>query len=356
MSTIISIGTATPDYQHRQRDIMDFMLETLNPDEKTRKLLHVLYQRSGIDNRYSVLPDFSVEAANRSFFKSNSPSPSIDERMTIYTPKALDLSLKAIKNCLGSTDISEITHLITVTCTGLSAPGLDILLLQALALRPTIVRTSVNFMGCYAAIHGLKLADAFCKSTPNAKVLVVCTELCTLHFQQANDLDALLSSTLFADGSAACLVTSEPAKEGLTIHQFSSLVALQGKTDMAWNLSSTGFLMSLTNHVPQLVKAKIQELLQNALVDLKLTQDEVVHWAIHPGGKNIVEAAQQALALPEASLTPAYDVLRKFGNMSSPTILFVLKTIMEKAKTNEPIFGVAFGPGITMESIVLSKS
>ncbi len=354
MPTIVSIGTASPDHQHRQRDIMDFMLETLNPDEKTRKLLHVLYQRSGIDKRYSVLQDFSLPAHERPYFRPNSPSPSIEQRMAIYTPTAVVLSLKAIQNCLKNVDSSEITHLITVTCTGLSAPGLDILLMQALQLRPDIVRTSVNFMGCYAAIHGLKLADAFCKASPNAKVLVVCTELCTLHFQQATDLDALLSSTLFADGSAACLVTSDTG-EGLCIHEFYAQVALQGKADMAWNLSSTGFLMALTNHVPQLVKTEINGLLNKALEKVALRQEDIRHWAIHPGGRNIVEAAQQALHLPDEALLPAYQVLHDYGNMSSPTILFVLKEIMEKAQHQEPIFAVAFGPGITMESIVLKK-
>ncbi len=366
MPKITAIGTATPTYRHRQQDIMQFMLDANNPDEKNRKLIPILYRRSGIETRYSVFPDFSLARGQWGFFGNNCSVPSLEKRMTLYNEQAVDLSVKAINDCFENNtqtiDIQSITHLITVTCTGISAPGLDILLMKKFNLSSNIVRTSVNFMGCYAAIHALKIADAFCRADAAAKVLVVCTELCTLHFQKTNDVDAILSSTLFADGSAACLVSGENDAKGLEIKQFYSKVALGGQDDMAWHLSSTGFLMTLSNHVPKLVKDEIKHLLDSSLAQISLTPDEITDWAIHPGGKNILEAVENSLNKTKNDLSSSYNILKNYGNMSSPTILFVIKAIMEDvflAENNETkqrnIFAVAFGPGITMESMILSK-
>ncbi|MER0441877.1 type III polyketide synthase [Emticicia sp. W12TSBA100-4] len=358
MSKIIAIGTANPVHRHQQNDIMRFMLDANNPDEKNRKLLPILYHRSGIDTRYSVFSDFSLARGQWAFFGDNCTMPSLEKRMAFYNQEAVKLSVSAIEDCLktdkNATSTQEITHLITVTCTGLSAPGLDIQLVQALNLSPNIVRTSVNFMGCYAALHALKIADAFCRADASAKVLVVCTELCTLHFQKSNDVDAILSSTLFADGSAACLISGDNEARGLTIKQFYSQIALSGQEDMAWQLSSTGFLMTLSSHVPKLIKQEIRHLLENSLQKLGLNTENITDWAIHPGGKNILEAVQTSLELDAEALNESYEVLKNYGNMSSPTILFVLKKMMESTKTGN-IFAIAFGPGITMESVILER-
>ncbi len=354
MSKIIAIGTANPPFSHQQSSIMQFMLDANNPDEKNRKLLPILYKRSGISNRYSVFPDFSLPRSEWTFFEDKNSVPSLEKRMALYNTEAVELSIKAILNCLQGADIQQVTHLITVTCTGISAPGLDILLLQKLNLSPNIVRTSVNFMGCYAALHALKIADAFCRADASAKVLIVCTELCTLHFQKSNDVDAILSATLFADGSAACLVSSEKAAKGLEIKQFFSQVALSGQSDMAWEVSSTGFLMTLSTHVPKLIKQEIKHLLEKSLEKLNLSTNDITNWAIHPGGKNILEAVESSLNLTHEDLAKSYEVLNDYGNMSSATILFVLKKIMDDATKTGNIFAVAFGPGITMESVILN--
>lgn len=358
MSKIIAIGTANPVHRHQQNDIMRFMLDANNPDEKNRKLLPILYHRSGIATRYSVFSDFSLARGQWAFFGDNCTMPSLEKRMAFYNQEAVKLSVSAIEDCFNAvkntTNIHEITHLITVTCTGLSAPGLDIQLVQTLNLSPNIVRTSVNFMGCYAALHALKIADAFCRADASAKVLIVCTELCTLHFQKSNDVDAILSSTLFADGSAACLISGDNEAKGLEIKQFYSQIALSGQEDMAWQLSSTGFLMTLSSHVPKLIKQEIKNLLENSLQKLGLNAENITDWAIHPGGKNILEAVETSLELEADALNESYEVLRNYGNMSSPTILFVLKKMMESTKTGN-IFAVAFGPGITMESVILER-
>lgn len=357
MPIITAIGTATPPYKHKQLSILKFMQQTLPLDETKSRLLSLLYHRSGIDTRYSVLSDFSANKKDFEFYPQDNASdsfPNLERRMQVYEHTALDLSVKAIQNTMSDEKLSEITHLITVTCTGLSAPGLDLQLVEKLGLSPTIFRTSVNFMGCYAAIHGLKLANALATSVPNAKVLVVCTELCTLHFQESIEIDQLTSALLFADGSAACVVESDAEQSGLIISNFFSKIVSEGKQDMAWGLSSTGFQMVLSNHIPKLVESEIGNLLDSAMKMLRWRPEEINHWAIHPGGKDILFATQKALALPDGILSPSFNVLKNYGNMSSPTILFVIKQIMEKATSGERIFGAAFGPGLTLESIQLT--
>lgn len=359
MPIITAIGTANPAYQHKQLSILKFMQQSLPLDETQRRLLSLLYHRSGILTRYSVLSDYSAEKKDFKFYpndSNNTTFPNLEKRMQVYEETALDLSVNAIQNTVSDEKLSEITHLITVTCTGLSAPGLDLQLVEKLGLNPTIFRTSVNFMGCYAAIHGLKLANALTLNDANAKVLVVCTELCTLHFQESTQLDQLTSALLFGDGSAACLIEGGLQKNGLEISNFFSKIVSKGKQDMAWGLSSTGFQMVLSNHIPKLIESEIKNLLEAALDILNWRTQDVNHWAIHPGGKDILTATQKALELPQNALGPSFEVLKNYGNMSSPTILFVLKEIMDKAKSGERIFGAAFGPGLTLESIQLTAN
>lgn len=251
--------------------------------------------------------------------------------------------------------VSGITHLITVSCTGMSAPGLDLELVEALGLPTTVFRTSINFMGCYAAVHGLKLADALVRSSPDARVLIVCTELCTLHFQQEPTLDNMLSSLLFADGAAAVLVTpDEYAGRGLRLKHFYSQVVPKGKGEMTWDLSSTGFRMTLTNYVVDLLRTDFSGLVGNALQEGGKQREEVSHWCIHPGGKKILDAIYKSLGFTNGHLDESYAILRQFGNMSSPTILFVLKEMLDKMDYSRPncVFGAAFGPGLTMETFI----
>jgi predicted naringenin-chalcone synthase len=249
----------------------------------------------------------------------------------------------------------EITHLITVSCTGMSAPGLDLELVEALQLPQTVFRTSVNFMGCYAAVHGLKLADALVRTSPGARVLIVCTELCTLHFQQEPTLDNMLSSLLFADGSAAVLVVpDEYAGKGLRLNHFYSEIVPEGKQEMTWDLSSTGFRMTLTSYVTDLIRADFAGLVGNALRTGGKRREEVSHWCVHPGGKKILDAIYKSLSFTNGHLDASYEILQQFGNMSSPTILFVLKRILDTMDYGRPncIFGAAFGPGLTMETFI----
>ena len=331
-------------------------------NEKERRTLKFLYHQSGIRSRYSVLSDYSHEPGAWTFYpptENLEPFPSLEKRMKVFNREAVGLSARAIHACLeNQAGIYEVTHLITVTCTGLSAPGLDLQLMELLDLPKNIFRTSVNFMGCYAAIHALKLADALCKSDPLAKVLIVCTELCTLHFQQEATTDNITSSLLFGDGSAAVLVTADSdERAGYPIRGFYGEVMPRGKQDMSWELSSTGFEMTLSSYVPSLIEEDFGMLVKHSLAQHGITRDDITHWSIHPGGRKILESIEKSLSLPREKLDSSYQVLQDYGNMSSPTILFVLKEILSGLKREEKqnVFGAAFGPGLTMETFLIGN-
>ena len=363
MSKIISIATSVPSYRHDQKNILSFMQNVYAMNEADKRKLKFLYNQSAIETRYSVLPDYSLNAGEWQFYPATEnlePFPNVELRMKWFNKTAPALTVNAVEKCIeNKITKEEITHLITVSCTGLSAPGLDLQVIEAMNLSPNIFRTSVNFMGCYAAIHGLKLADAFCNQEKNAKVLVVCTELCTLHFQKETTTDNIASSLLFGDGSAAVLVTNNNYKEeGLRINNFYSEVAFKGKKDMSWELSSSGFLMTLSGYVPDLIEEDFNKLLTNALENADCNKEDISHWCIHPGGKRILTSIEKSIDIKTEDLQYSYNVLKNYGNMSSPTILFVLKEIMdslkEKKEKKTNIFGAAFGPGLTLETFILS--
>jgi predicted naringenin-chalcone synthase len=271
--------------------------------------------------------------------------------MAIFNKQAQLLSVDAIRDCLNHIhDPKKITHLITVSCTGMSAPGLDLQVLELMDLEKNISRTSVNFMGCYAAIHALKIADTICKSDKKAQVLIVCTELCTLHFQREATLDNITSSLLFGDGSAAILLSNNDEQEGLHIDNFYSEVIPKGKRDMAWELSSNGFLMTLSGYVPDLIEEDFEKIVDRALEKDSVSKEDVSHWCIHPGGKRILEAIHKSLRFTNGQLSASYKVLNEFGNLSSASILFVLKEMLLKKREIKKLFGAAFGPGLTVET------
>ena len=336
------------------------MSSIYNIDETEKRKLHFLYRHSGIEKRYSVIGDFTQAVADWDFIPGDRDKsfPSIDERMKIFDKEATPLSIKAIGDCIeGYIKPAGITHLITVSCTGMSAPGLDLQIAEAMDLPPSVFRTSVNFMGCYAAVHALKLAKLICDATPGSNVVIVATELCTIHFQDDYTHDNAASSLLFADGSAAVLVSNKvTSPNAIALKGFYSQVAYKGKNDMAWQLSSKGFLMTLSSYIPQLIEEDITTLVSNALHHYNLQKKDITHWCIHPGGKKILEVIEKQLMLQKDDLCRSRKVLAEYGNMSSPTILFVLKDMMKHlppAKCN--IMGIAFGPGLTMETFIAGR-
>ena len=324
-------------------------------NEAEKRKLRFLYHHSGIEQRFSIIPDYSRPVNEWKFYPQSEnlePFPTLEQRMALFNKYAPLLSVDAIRDCLGHHhDPARITHLITVSCTGMSAPGLDLQVTELMEFSKNISRTSVNFMGCYAAIHAFKMADAICRSEPGARVLLVCTELCTLHFQRSATTDNITSSLLFGDGAAAALVVGDDSKEeGLCIDGFYSEIIPKGKRDMAWELSSTGFLMTLSGYIPELIEADFEQIVGRALAKNNSSKEEVSHWCIHPGGKKILEYIHRSLNFTNGQLDTSAAVLKRVGNLSSATILFVLKEMMKQKKQVKKLFGAAFGPGLTVET------
>ncbi len=362
MSKIVSIATGVPPYKHAQSEICSFADIIYCDNEIDSRKMKFLYRQSGIDTRYSVIPDYSAQPADRQFYEKTidlEPFPNLEKRMQCYADNAAMLSVSTINDCIsGKIESTDITHLITVSCTGMSAPGLDLEIMEAMDLQRNIFRTSVNFMGCYAAIHALKIADEICRNNQAANVVIVCTELCTLHFQKESSIDNITSTLLFADGCAAVLVQHNDAENrGMMLKKFYSEVEFKGKKDMSWKLSSKGFLMTLSGYVPDLVKEDFNSLMENALKNAGIEKESITNWCIHPGGKKILEAIQNSTGLTETQLQHSYEILKLYGNMSSPTVLFVLQRILQEFQNNQPeeqaiVFGAAFGPGLTMETFI----
>lgn len=360
MSYIASIQVALPKYKHSQESLSEFYCNVCE-DETVKRKIKIVARRSGINHRYSVLADFGKTFESFTFFSKSAdllPEPSLTQRMSIYQEEALSLSLEAVKKIPHIDELkSKITHIITVTCTGLFAPGLDIGIAQTLGLNENIKRSSINFLGCNAAIIALKSADAFCRADKSAKVLVVCTELCTLHFQKDFTEDYLLSNMLFGDGCAALLVSNDEAdnsyQKKLTIGSFYSALVYAGIEGITWQLSEKGFIMNLATYISDLIKLNIKGMLEMNGIET----NNIHNWAIHPGGKKILDDFCSALELDKNKMKESYDTLADYGNMSSATVLFVLKRIIENNEAmnhDKSMFAAAFGPGLSIETVQLN--
>jgi predicted naringenin-chalcone synthase len=358
---ITAIGTANPPYKRKQSEVVELVIAGLHLKPAEQRLLKSIYKSTGIEYRYSVLSDYDKEPGQFEFFPNDptQPYPSTAQRMKIYKDNAIHLALKAIENCLSNTDYekSSITHLITVSCTGMYAPGIDIEITQTLGLHSSIHRTTINFMGCYGAFNAIKVADAICKSHPEAQVLIVCVELCTIHFQNSMTMDNMISNAIFADGAAAALIQAKPKTDKyLSLKHFYCDLLPQSSDKMAWHIADTGFDIVLSTYVPEVIESGIAHFMERLLQKNSLALHDIEYYAIHPGGLKILQACEKALNISTEQNKYAYQVLNDYGNMSSATILFVLKAFfdnMSSAHHNKNIFSCAFGPGLTLESMIL---
>ena len=363
MSYITSIGIAVPDNRFAQSEIGKFMVNAMQLDYENSRKLQAIFRSSGISQRYSVLDDYGKEK-DFTFYPNTSgfePFPSTEKRLALYQEHAVQLSTAAIKDCVGKLagfNLKSITHLIVVSCTGMYAPGLDIELVQHLGLRHDVQRLSINFMGCYAAFNGIKAGDAFCKADPEAVVLVVCVELCSIHFQKQATEDNMLANALFADGASALIMQTNPVQGiNLVPAAFHNALSFTNEPQMAWRVGNAGFEMKLTSYVPDIIQSGIKKLTDEMLLKIKKNFNTIKHFAIHPGGKKILEAIENKLGISKDDNQHAYTVLNQYGNMSSPTVLFVLHHLLSglTSKNNgEDVLSFAFGPGLTLESILFT--
>lgn len=368
-SCISAIGTANPKYRIPQNDIYQFMIKAFKLSDTNAARLKRIYDHSGIEQRYSVIQDFGEkECKNNEFFGKTAdfePFPGTRKRLSLYQDAAADLASEAVKDCLsnhGEIHTPSFTHLITVSCTGMHAPGIDIELVEKLGLNRNIERTCINFMGCYGALNALKVADYICRADQTAKILIVSVELCTLHFQKENTLDNWVANSLFSDGAAAVIVenstNTKVRNRHLLLDTFYSEFLNEAKNEMGWYVGDAGFEMKLTSKVSKLILKHIQSISNKLLRKAGMQFEDISCFAVHPGGRKILEAAESALGFSSFANRYAYETLRDYGNMSSATILFVLKKLMNDPKgiNGENILGFAFGPGLTVESMILKRS
>jgi alpha-pyrone synthase len=344
VSCINAIGTAVPGHDVHRAFIE--WAERRIEDSRARSLFRRMAERSGIAHRWSVLAPGEgggspVEPGG--FYEGAAPPTS--KRMRVYAEEAPKLALEAIDRLASQVSLAGITHLVVASCTGFTAPGIDQIIAEALGLAD-VERTLVGFMGCYAAVCALRTAYHIARSEPGARVLAVTVELCSLHLQQTQALEQLLAMLQFSDGAAAALVTSEPGGFELS-HLFS--MALEDSAELIqWRIGDTGFEMTLSGEVP----ARIQHALEKDEVRDALFNgwgpDEIDSWAVHAGGRSILDAAERGLELPQGALFASRDILARYGNMSSATLMFVLAELIGRPDVGKGV-ALAFGPGLAAE-------
>lgn len=349
---IHAVGTAVPSHDIHEPFIR-WATERL-ADTRQRTLFQRMAARSGIEHRWSTLPrapggGSPVEPGG--FYFGNRLPPT-SKRMDFYAEAAPKLAIAAIEALGRKTSIEGITHLVVASCTGFMAPGVDQIIAWQLGLDPGIERTLVGFMGCYAAVAALRVAHHIARSEPEARVLVVTVELSTLHLVEARELEPLLAMLQFADGAAAAVVSAEPS--ALAIERFFATTLPDSRDLIRWTIGDEGFEMHLSGEVPGHIARALHDPDMQASI-LRGRAREDVAWAVHAGGRSILDAVEHALELPREALGASRSVLARYGNMSSATLMFVLADLMERSSLPEGI-ALAFGPGLAAEGFAFQRA
>ena len=389
---ILGLGTAVPRHSIEQQSAMEAAKHFSTQTEDQRRLLPVLYRRTGVKRRHSVLLESNREAAlteeepgasenpsaseftpvisssdeclTQSFFRraknAEDGGPTTAERMQRYQRHAGELAIQAARNALDAaeTEPSQITHLVTVSCTGFAAPGMDLELIRGLDLPASTARSHLGFMGCHGALNGLRVSRAFAESNPHARVLMLAVELCSLHHQYGWQPDRVVANALFADGAAAIVggrVSPERHSSRWQVTANGSLVLPDSQDAMSWRIGDHGFAMTLSATVPDMIRQSLRAWLAEWLKSQNRSLDEIESWAIHPGGPRILTACGEALDLSPEQIKPSREILARYGNMSSPTVLFILNELT-RAASRGPCVALAFGPGLTIEAMLLETN
>ena len=384
-----SLETAVPPTVLIQSEARDVFAAQPGLSRLGSRLVSTCFDSAAIDTRYSAVGELTTgsRAENPQFFDPATGlllSPSTKVRNDIFATEASKLFTEAADRAMAACpgiEARDITHLVTVSCTGFFNPGPDYKIVRALGLNPAVQRYHLGFMGCYAAFPALRAAKSFCDADPEAVVLVVCAELCSLHVRTSNDPDTIMGSALFADGAAAAIISARdfPDEPGLlTLDHFETVLTPVGEEAMAWNIGDEGFEMVLGTYVPHIIDDHIigalEPLLSRDESLIGLPYRDIRHWAIHPGGRSILDKVQSRLELTDEQLVPARETLRNYGNMSSATVLFVIRHILDLpagggdaddengdagsagvGEGGERICSMAFGPGLTVETALFTK-
>lgn len=373
MTSIIGTGTAQPAYTVSQTQYFALARMISCQSAKQEKALEKVYKKSGVQSRATVLQTSPVTIPGDPFYhrpqEETDSGPTTAQRMEMYNREITPLATSACQSALEQAGIgaSTITHLVTASCTGFAAPGFDLQLFKTLQLSPTVQRTHVGFMGCHGALNALRVANSYCLSDPSAVVLLCAAELCSMHFQYGWCTNSVVSNALFADGAAALVlcgadydksnqsahdVDTQPVLPAMQYMSAASYVVPDSTHAMSWQIGDAGFIMSLTADVPDLIEAYLPSFIDQWLETQGLTLADINGWAVHPGGPRILDAVETALRLNPDDIAISRQVLAECGNMSSPTVLFILQRLIARG-SHLPCVILGFGPGLTVEAALL---
>jgi predicted naringenin-chalcone synthase len=357
-ATIAGIGTALPTHRINQTDAAElaraFSCETAEQD----RIFSAIFRMSGVETRHSVILDASdADLSGRQSFYGPA-NPSTGRRMQHYETHAAPLAIEAARGALDEAGIEpgRVSHVVTVSCSGFSAPGVDQALIRRLALRSGVERTHVGFMGCHGLLNGLRVARAFVEADASACVLLCAVELCSLHFQYGWDAERMVANALFADGAAAMTIVADPSRPSPTAYTVlasGSALLPDCEDAMSWRIGDHGFTMTLSQKVPELIGRHVRPWLSAWLARLGLSIESVGSWAVHPGGPRILSVFGEAAGLDRSALSTSFGVLADHGNMSSATLGFVLHRL-RAARAPRPCVALGFGPGLTVEAALLA--
>ena len=370
IASIAGLGTALPEYSVSQNEAWIHASKLCCKSERQVKVLQQLYKKTTIENRASVLVPSAFYASDYSgFFPLQEPGrehgqqagPSTGARMRRFNEEAAALATVSAARALENAEMraNEITHLVTVSCTGFGAPGFDLQMINKLAFDANVYRTNIGFMGCHGAMNALRVASGFCAQDQNARVLVNATELCSLHFQYGWQTDNLLANSLFADGSASIVLRSHEhdgdVSQGdgtaapISVANSRSWIIPNTSEIMSWQITDNGFVMKLGSEIADLIHTYLPGFLIEWLSTQDLALSDVAGWCVHPGGPRILDAVESSLNLHSTALTYSRAIFASCGNMSSPTVLFILQEMIAH-RVERPYVMLGFGPGLTIEA------
>lgn len=358
--SILGLGTAVPEHSMLQSEALQMAHDFCCSTERQARLTKALYNRAGVDNRYTVLPyrivyEWMKEGSGDDGSSVDPLGPTTHQRMQFYEEHAFPLALRAVCGAIedASIDAREMTHLVTVSCTGFSAPGVDIALMTELGLSPTIQRVHVGFMGCHGSINAMRVAQAIGEADRAACILLCAVELCSLHVRFQWDPERFLGNALFADGAAALVLRSDASCDAWSVSATGSCLLPESQDAMSWRIGDHGYEMTLSPRVSELIHEHLRPWLSEWLKRQGTNLDEIGCWAVHPGGPKILKAVESCLELSPDATAVSHEILAKHGNMSSPTVLFILDELRKKG-ASPPCVVLGFGPGLVAEVALLS--
>ncbi|REJ87775.1 MAG: type III polyketide synthase [Planctomycetota bacterium] len=369
--SILGLGTALPPHTMSQEEALQMSTNIICRDRRQSRIMRVLFRKAAVENRHTCIPYLTAYEWAGQEVPSESPSHGSEvivegngdalyrglttgERMRVFAEKAAPLAKQAVRASFEEAGVSpsDVTHLVTVSCTGFDAPGIDIELIDGLKLPPTTERVNVGYMGCHGAINGLRVARGIASHDPSAVVLLSATELCSLHYRFNWDDEGIIGNALFADGSAALVLANRdetPQRPALQLKATGSCLIPDSRDVMSWRIGDHGFEMSLTADVSYKIDDHLRDWLSGWLDRQGHSIESIGSWAVHPGGPRILQAVESSLDLPEEATQFSRSVLSELGNMSSPTVLFIIDR-MRKAGAPSPCLALGFGPGLMAEA------